>query len=394
MENALKQGMGSSVFAFRGYNVTNIGKTPELLAHDEYGPIVTRHLREAGQICSDVEGKRVNLVARAKKRQNTTLKTYGRALASIVAIELAHIEILETYFDIKYTDAKMVVGYSLGEITALIAGGVYSMEDALRVLLEMAKDAAKLASNVSMGVLFSRGASLDTAAVERLCLEISSQGDGVISISTFLSPNTVLLLGQGKTVDEFKRHMKGHEAFPKGVHLRKNPHRWPPLHTILARQQNISNRASVMLDTVDGGLTTPDPPILSCITGGDDYTQINSREMICKWIDQPQKLWDVVHQLISSDVTRVIHIGPEPNIIPATLNRLVIDVTSQMNAKSLSSLGLRAMSQIARKRPWLTQLISSDASLLRAPFVEQIVLEDWLLERSGDGASAQATKSE
>ena len=382
MTNALQQRIGTSVFAFRGYNVTNIGKTPELLQYAQYAEIITKHLREAGAICSEIEGRKVNLVARIKKRQNTTLKTYGQALASIVAVELSHIEILENLFDIKYADAKYAVGYSLGEISALIAGGVYTMPEAMRPLLELAQDAAKLANNVSMGIVFSRGVMLDTNEVEKLCLDISSDGKGVICVSTFLSPNTLLLLGQGKTVDEFKRRMKGHEAFPKGVHLRKNPHRWPPLHTLLARQQNISNRASVMLDLVKGGMTRSNPPILSCVTGGDDYTNTNSREMICRWIDQPQRLWDVIHKLMSSDIERVVHVGPEPNIIPATLNRLVIDVASQLNAKSLSSIGLRAVSLIARNRPWLTQMISSDASLLRAPFVEQITLEDWLLEQA------------
>ncbi|MDA1015357.1 MAG: hypothetical protein O3A00_13015 [Planctomycetota bacterium] len=40
------------------------------------------------------------------------------------------------------------------------------------------------------------------------------------------------------------------------------------------------------------------------------------------------------------------------------------------------------MSRIVRRhRPWLAGLLSSDAALLRAPFVEQIMLEDWLLEQ-------------
>jgi hypothetical protein len=33
------------------------------------------------------------------------------------------------------------------------------------------------------------------------------------------------------------------------------------------------------------------------------------------------------------------------------------------------------------RRPWLTSMLSTRAALLRAPFVEQVVLEDWLLEQ-------------
>ena len=35
--------MDEAAFAFRGYNVTNLGRTPELLEHPAYGPIVEKH---------------------------------------------------------------------------------------------------------------------------------------------------------------------------------------------------------------------------------------------------------------------------------------------------------------------------------------------------------------
>ena len=85
--------------------------------------------------------------------------------------------------------------------------------------------------------------------------------------------------------------------------------------------------------------------------------------------------------MLASGVETIVHVGPEPNIIPATLNRLSNNVTAQLSSGSWASLGLRAISRIARTRPWLSSMISSDATLLRAPFLEQIVLEDWLLEQ-------------
>jgi [acyl-carrier-protein] S-malonyltransferase len=42
---------------------------------------------------------------------------------------------------------------------------------------------------------------------------------------------------------------------------------------------------------------------------------------------------------------------------------------------------LRAMSQMAQ-REWLSAVLPSRAALLRAPFVRQIVLEEWLLENA------------
>jgi [acyl-carrier-protein] S-malonyltransferase len=34
------------------------------------------------------------------------------------------------------------------------------------------------------------------------------------------------------------------------------------------------------------------------------------------------------------------------------------------------------------QRPWLASVLPARASLLRAPFVEHIILEDWLLENA------------
>ncbi len=83
---------------------------------------------------------------------------------------------------------------------------------------------------------------------------------------------------------------------------------------------------------------------------------------------------------MAAGVDTVIHVGPEPNLIPATFKRLSEDVRGQLKGRSLNSLGLRAIAGMAR-RPWLTKLLSTRATLLRAPFVEHIILEDWLLEQ-------------
>jgi [acyl-carrier-protein] S-malonyltransferase len=274
----------------------------------------------------------------------------------------------------------LALGYSLGEVTALIAAGVFTLEAALTPLLILGQDAAELASTTRMGVIFSRGPALDVEAIERLCVSITSEGKGTIGISTYLSPNTLLLMGQRRTIDRFKKIM--HEELPKPTHLKKNPNRWPPIHTSITRQRNISDRAGVMLETANGGFTAPTLPILSCITGEESYHNYNAREHMTRWVDHPQKLWDCIDTLLARGVETVIHVGPEPNLIPATLTRLANNVLTQMSAKSLTGMGLRAMSQIVRRsHPWLTNLISSDATLLRAPFVQQIVLEDWLLEQ-------------
>ena len=48
--DALRDRIGSTALAFRGYNVTNLGRTAELLAQPAYAETVERHLRDASAV--------------------------------------------------------------------------------------------------------------------------------------------------------------------------------------------------------------------------------------------------------------------------------------------------------------------------------------------------------
>ena len=374
----LKELLPSAGFAFRGFDQTNLGKTPELLSHQIYGPIVEKHLLGASEVASDVLGRGVDLVTRVRERQPETLADYAESISMIVAVEMAQLELLHEFFGIEYRSAPLALGYSLGEVAALVASGVYSIDAVLTPLLALSDDMVAQAEDVRMGIVFSRGPVMEFSDVERLCLEITNQGHGTIAISSYLSPNTVLVLGQRGTLDELKAAVKGRLA--KGTNVKENKDRWPPIHTHITRQKHIPDRAAVMMERMPGGFVAPRPNILSCVTGTLGYTDINSRDLLNRWVDEPQRLWDVVEQTIASGIELLIHVGPGPNIIPATLQRISQNVQQQLAAKTWAGLGRRAVSRMVR-RPWLTKLLSSKANLLRAPFIQEVILEDWLLTR-------------
>jgi [acyl-carrier-protein] S-malonyltransferase len=379
MENNLKDRLVAGAVAFRGYNLTNLGRTPELLAHSVYGPTVERHLANVSALARKVTGKPIDLVERVRQKRESTIDTFCEDIGLIIGASLAQIEILKNVFGIEYSHARVALGYSLGEVTALVASGVYQLDDVLPTLFELADDCAEMADGVTMGILFSRGPTLDVDAVQRLCLQLTQEGKGVIGISSYLSPNTVLLLGQGDTLDRFKQRLA--DEFPGPVYLRKHQGSWPPLHTPLLWQRSIPNRAAVLMHTVNGGFKTPHPPVLSLVTGKLSYNAYNSRETLIRWLDHPQKLWDAVYELLAMGVEVVIHVGPDPNLMPATFKRLSDNVTSQVGNRAMSLLGTSAMRGIV-SRPWLSKVLSARVALLRAPFVKQIILEDWLLEQT------------
>jgi [acyl-carrier-protein] S-malonyltransferase len=378
MASHLVDRLGVTAYAFRGYNVTNLGRSFELLAHPAYGPVVEGYLRSASELCADVLRRKVDLVDRVRRNEETTLASYHEALALIVSMSLAQVRLLEEFFEVPLARARMVYGYSLGELTAVCSAGVFKVEDALRLPLVVGDDCVALAEGVTMGVLFSRGPLLDFEEVKRLCVKITAEGKGTIGISSYLAPNTVLLLGQNGTIDTFSQRM--HDVFPARVYLRKNEHQWPPLHTPIVWQRNVPNRTAVLAQTMPGGFTRPHPPVFSLVTGKMSYNDYNSREILVQWIDQPQRLWDAVYETLAQRVETLIHVGPDPNLIPATFHRLSDNVQAQLTGNSLNKLGLRAMARAVR-RPWLTALLPSRTALLRAPTVRHIILEDWLLEQ-------------
>jgi [acyl-carrier-protein] S-malonyltransferase len=376
MPDNLADQIADTAFAFRGYNITNLGRTREFLRHRAYAPTMRRCLETAGGICADVIGRKVDLISRVEESREAPLEEYAEAVALIAGAELAHVQLLEEFHGVPFAQAKLCFGYSLGELVAVSAAGVFALDEALRVPLAMADDCAALAHDVTMGILFSRGPVIDEHHVRRLCLQISSERKGVIGISAILSPNTYLLLGQGETVARFKATM--HEFLPAPAHLRMNDYRWPPLHTPIVRQKFVPDRASVMMDRMQGGLAPPCPPILSLVTGKTSYNDVDARDLLRRWVDHPQRLWDAVCGTLAAGVTTLIHVGPEPNLVPATFTRLAENVLQQTTGRGFGKLGMRAVSGLA-KRPWLAAVLPSRTALLRAPALQQIILEDWLL---------------
>ena len=364
-------------FVFRGYNTTNLGRSGQLLDHEQYGPILEQHLREASDIASGRLGISLDLIGQVRRGEETTLQSFPQAVALIMATEMAQMSILSKFFNVDISLAKLATGYSLGEITAIVCGGVIPFADALSVLLDFANDCAELGENTRMGIVFSRAGELPAEDIQRLCVQISAEDRGVIAVSAYLSPNTLLLLGQNDTVDRFNSLRK--QRLPKEVHLRKNDHRWPPLHTPIVWQRNVSNRAGVQLQSVDGGFVAPKPPIISLVTGEVSYNAYNARELLTAWVDHPQQVWKAVCETLSAGVKTVVHVGPQPNLFPSTYKRIAENVSTQMSGTSAASLGKRIVSGMI-DRPWLANLLPSQASLLRAPALEHVILEDWLLE--------------
>jgi [acyl-carrier-protein] S-malonyltransferase len=376
MQQLLREEIADVALAFRGYNITNLGRTAKLLAVPAYQSIVREELDRYSHICSEYMSTRVDLAKTVTEGIDPSLARYAESIALITAVEIAQLRLLHEVHGIDYRAARLSFGYSLGEMLAVCSSGVFAAEELVRVPLAMAADCADLARDAEMGVLFSRSGIIAENDVRRLCVETTREGYGTVGISSVLSPNTYLVIGQGYAVDHLKEKLAA--AIP-GAHMRINEHRWPPLHTPIVRQRHVPDRAALLIERLQLGSLPAKPPIVSLVTGKRSYEPHNARELLRQWIDHPQRLWDAVCETLACGANIVLHIGPDPNLVPATFTRLADNIRQQTNGRNFNGYRMKALSGMMR-RPWLASLLPARAALLRAPHIKQINLEDWLLE--------------
>ncbi len=373
---ALRQRITTAAFAFCGYEMSSFGRSAELLDHPAFGPILHARLDEAAAIHADVIGEKADLVRRVRRASRCRWRPSRQDVATIVAIETAQIEILKTVFDVPVQEARLSFGHSIGELSTLVLGGVYRMDELLPVPLVLAPDCAELARDTAAAVLSFHGGLLDFDEVRKLCHTVSRRGLGLVGPSTYLAPNTVLLLGQGKTLDVLEQEMPDH--LPSGCVLKRKADHWPPLHTPLVWERNIPNRSAMALYHTSGGQSRPLPPVVSCVTGAVSYDEFNSRDLLIDWSDHPQRLSDVIDYTLAAGVQLIIHVGPEPRLLPTTFDRLSSVVKKQLRKRHLSWLGQNLIPSLSRNG-WLVRHLPRKAMLIRAPYVDHVILEDWLL---------------
>src|SRR5688500_13337737 len=121
--------IANTAFAFRGYNIKNLGRTAELLAHPAYGPTVRRYLKRCSAMCAEITGRGVDLARCVSQQMEPGLDQYAEAVGLIFAAELAQVQLLEEFHGALYREAKLSYGYSLGELAAVACGGVFDWGD-------------------------------------------------------------------------------------------------------------------------------------------------------------------------------------------------------------------------------------------------------------------------
>lgn len=239
---------------------------------------------------------------------------------ALFVTSLAYVEALKAEGRLPAT--AMVAGHSLGELTALVAGGAMGFEQGLRLVRERGR-LMKLAGERSPGGM-AAVLKMDDADVEQACKEAAAEMSRPVQIANYNSPGQVVISGDTQALDraiELLRQRGGKRIVPLAVSIAAHS----PLMASVVREY----RAAV--DATDFCL--PAIPVVANISARPLLTADEIRDELAGQLTWPVRWTASVQWMIEQGVSKFVEIGPKE-----VLAGLVRRIDGSVEAHSVGSL--------------------------------------------------------
>lgn len=216
-----------------------------------------------------------------------------------------------------------VAGHSLGEYSALVAAGVLSYEDAVRLVRlrgQFMEEAVPGGQGAMAAVL-----GAERAALAELCRSISEGGNSV-ELANVNCPGQIVVSGSVAGVNEVVQRVKeagGKRAIPLEVS--------GPFHSSLMKEA--AERLAAELHKVT--FNTPAVPVIANVTASPVTDPEEIRELLVAQVFSPVLWQDSVEWLIASGVDTFVEIGS--GSVLAGLIRKIDKNVKVVNINSLES---------------------------------------------------------
>ena len=188
-----------------------------------------------------------------------------------------------------------VAGHSLGEFSALVAAGVLSFEDGLRLVSTRAKAMQKSCENTNgtMAAILA----LENDLIENICTKIN----GIVVAANYNCPGQVVISGEVKAVEEACSKLSDAGArrtliLPVGG----------AFHSPLMEDAKIE--LSIAIN--NSNFNEPICPIYQNVNGIRENSLVNIKENLISQLTSPVKWTHSVNQMIKDGATEFIEIGP------------------------------------------------------------------------------------
>lgn len=189
----------------------------------------------------------------------------------------------------------MVAGHSLGEFSALVANGVLSFEDGLKLVAQRAlamQKACEITPSTMAAVL-----GLDDTIVEQVCASI----DGVVVAANYNCPGQLVISGEFKAVELACEKMK--EAGAKRALLLPVGGAFHSPMMEPAREE----LAAAIEATV---FSTPSCPVYQNVTASAVIDPLEIKKNLIIQLTAPVKWTQSVQQMIADGATSFTEVGP------------------------------------------------------------------------------------
>lgn len=218
-----------------------------------------------------------------------------------------------------------LAGHSLGEYTALVAAGVMSLADGVRLVAERGRlmQSAVPAGEGAMAAILG----LDDDAVRQCCAEAAAAG--VVEAVNFNAPGQVVIAGSTGAVNVAIEKLKAagaKRALPLPVSV--------PSHCALMKPA--ADKLKVSLEAI--AFNVPAIPVLQNVAAQVEANEAAMREALIAQLYSPVQWVKTVEALGAAGVTRALECGPG-KVLCGLNKRIVkeIECASLENAESFAA---------------------------------------------------------
>lgn len=220
-----------------------------------------------------------------------------------------------------------MAGHSMGEFSALVAGGALTFEDGLRLVRErgrLMRDAGEQSPGGMAAIL-----GLDSTVVKELCLDAQEEMGGFVGIANDNCPGQLVISG---SVDTLERAMALAED--------RGAKRVIRLAVSIAAHAPLMNEAATefvkVLDATP--LKAPSTPIIANFTAGPLTSPDEIREALARQLTSPVRWNESVRWMIDRGVQRFIEVGPK-DVLVGLVKRIDRSVERLTTAQTLQLSG-------------------------------------------------------
>ncbi len=209
----------------------------------------------------------------------------------------------------------VMLGHSLGEFTALVAGGCLSFQDGVKLVKARGQITNDLNSKGSMTAVLG----LNYKEVER----VLDGNAASVTIANYNSPQQVVLSGEESKLEEARQVLNDQGA--KCIHLDVSA----PFHSHLMK--GAEKELKTLIQKLD--FSDPAVPVLSSVSGEIEHTGSRLKQLIEKQMTNSVHWISCINTIVEFGVDRTIEAGPD-----STLQKLTDQIAPKMNNKTFNEV--------------------------------------------------------